>query len=289
MVRSLPETTFIGHAMAWWTNISADAVTDPRAPDFADYPAGPVKPVGLTDRLLTECPNLYGDLSARSGYFGLHRDPGFTRDFLKRHRARLLWGTDCPCVDGRGNLQDGSSRALPRRGHAAAAARRLRVGGPLRRHHAQQRGGPYRSAGDVRGISMPTHQILRPQGVHPPAGKYSHAARVEGGSLLVVAGQVAVDTGGELVGQGDVAAQTRQVFRNLEGVLEAAGGSFADVIEFTYYIVGRGNVAGFIEARTAIFDEAYPEGVYPPATLLVVGGLANEDFLVEVSALAAVS
>ena len=110
VVRSLPERTFIGHAMAWWTNISADAVTDPRAPDFADYPAGPVKPVGLTDRLLTECPNLYGDLSARSGCFGLHRDPGFARDFLKRHRARLLWGTDCPCVDGRGNLQDGSSR-----------------------------------------------------------------------------------------------------------------------------------------------------------------------------------
>ena len=69
-----------------------------------------MKPVGLTDRLLTEYPNLYCDLSARSGYHGLHRDPEFARGFLRRHRARLLWGTDCPCVDGRGNLRDGSTR-----------------------------------------------------------------------------------------------------------------------------------------------------------------------------------
>ena len=57
-------------------------------------------------------------------------------------------------------------------------------------------------------------------------------------------------------------------------------------VEFTYYIVGRENVQGFIEARTGIFDELYPDKAYPPATLLVVGGLANESFLLEVSALA---
>ena len=110
VVRSLPETTFIGHAMAWWTNISADAVTNPSSPDFSDYPMGPVKPIGMTDRLLTECPNLYGDLSARSGYLALLRDAGFTRDFLKRHRKKLLWGTDCPCHDGRGNYPNGTFR-----------------------------------------------------------------------------------------------------------------------------------------------------------------------------------
>ena len=71
-----------------------------------------------------------------------------------------------------------------------------------------------------------------------------------------------------------------------QAVLTGAGSSYANVVEFTYYIVGRENVPGFMDARTAIFDEAYPNGDYPPATLLVVSGLANEDFLVEVSALA---
>ena len=136
---------------------------------------------------------------------------------------------------------------------------------------------------------MPGFEIFDPEGVHAPLGKYSHAARVgEGRGLLVIAGQVALDMDGELVGEGDVGAQTRQVFRNMEAVLAGAGGSFADVVEFTYYVVGREHTAGFIEARTSIFDVAYPDGRYPPATLLVVGGLANERFLVEVSALAAV-
>lgn len=111
VVRSLPDTTFIGHAMAWWTNISADPVTDPSSPDFSDYPMGPVRSIGTTDRLLTEYPNLYGDLSARSGYLALLRDTDFTRDFLKRHREKLLWGTDCPCNDGRGQYPNGTFRA----------------------------------------------------------------------------------------------------------------------------------------------------------------------------------
>ena len=110
VVRSLPDTTFIGHAMAWWTNVSADPVTDPSSPDFSDYPMGPVRPVGTTDRLLTEYPNLYGDLSARSGYLALLRDPNFTHDFLKRHGKKLLWGTDCPCLDGRGSYPNGTFR-----------------------------------------------------------------------------------------------------------------------------------------------------------------------------------
>lgn len=110
VVKSLPNTTFIGHAMAWWTNVSADAVTDQKSPEFSDYPMGPVMPIGLTDRLLTKYPNLYGDLSARSGYLALYRDSDFGRDFVKRHRKKLLWGTDCPCIDGLGNFANGTFR-----------------------------------------------------------------------------------------------------------------------------------------------------------------------------------
>ena len=132
---------------------------------------------------------------------------------------------------------------------------------------------------------MPRFKIDSPNGVHQPPGKYSHAARAEG-PLIVIAGQVALNVEGELVGQDDVAAQTRQVFCNMSAVLTGSATSYANVVEFTYYIVGRENVQGFMDARTDIFDEAYPNGDYPPATLLVVGGLANENFLVEVSALA---
>lgn len=132
---------------------------------------------------------------------------------------------------------------------------------------------------------MPRFDIPQPNGVHVPPGKYSHAARAEG-PLIVVAGQVALDVDGVLIGENDVAAQTHQVFQNMQAVLAGSGTSFANVIEFTYYVVGRENLQGFMDARTAVFDEAYPDGDYPPATLLVVGGLANESFLVEVSALA---
>ena len=93
---------------------------------------------------------------------------------------------------------------------------------------------------------MPRFKIDSPKGVHVPPGKYSHAARAEG-PLIVLAGQVALDIDGELVGENDVAAQTRQVFRNMSAVLAGSGTSYANVVEFTYYIVGRENVQGFME------------------------------------------
>lgn len=128
--------------------------------------------------------------------------------------------------------------------------------------------------------------ILEPSGVAPPAGKYSHAIRARGGEILFVAGQIATDGDGNLVGDGDVAAQTRQVFANIGNVLKSAGGSFGDVVEFTYYLVGRGVVQPFLDARTEIFDEAFPDGEYATATLLVIEGLVREDLLLEVSAVA---
>jgi enamine deaminase RidA (YjgF/YER057c/UK114 family) len=128
--------------------------------------------------------------------------------------------------------------------------------------------------------------ILKPHGVAPPTGKYSHAVRVRGGELLFIAGQVSVDVDGNLVGEGDVAAQTRQVFKNIGVVLETAGGTFSDVVEFTYYLVGRGSVQPFLEVRIEIFDELFPEEKFPPATLLVVEGLVREEWLVEISTLA---
>ena len=66
------------------------------------YPTGQVKPGGLTDRLLADYPNIYGDLAAGSGRNAITRDEDFTRGFLERHADKLIWGSDCPCHDGKG-------------------------------------------------------------------------------------------------------------------------------------------------------------------------------------------
>lgn len=119
-----------------------------------------------------------------------------------------------------------------------------------------------------------------------PIGAYSQAIRTAPGELLFIAGQVAVDLEGDPVGIGDVAAQTKQVFENLGGVLEGVGANFSNVVEFTTYVVGRDSVRGFIEGRTEVFPTIFPDGDFPPNTLLVIDGLVREEFLVEVSAVA---
>ena len=95
LLKEYPRTIFIGHANSFWAHISAE-VTDP------NYPGDPVKPGGLTDRMLGEFPNLFGDLSATSGRNALARSPDFSADFLERHRNKLMFGSDCGCRDGKG-------------------------------------------------------------------------------------------------------------------------------------------------------------------------------------------
>lgn len=119
-----------------------------------------------------------------------------------------------------------------------------------------------------------------------PLGAYSQAVQAQPGKLLFVAGQVGVDTEGNLVGEGDVAAQTRQVFENIGNVLAEVGASFSNVVELTTYLVGRDSIQPFISARTELFPTLYPGGDYPPNTLLVVAGLVQEAFLVEIKAVA---
>ncbi|MBT99509.1 MAG: hypothetical protein CL902_12930 [Dehalococcoidia bacterium] len=120
-----------------------------------------------------------------------------------------------------------------------------------------------------------------------PLGAYSLGMSVRPGKLVYVAGQVSVDSDGKLVGKGDAAAQTRQALQNLGLVLEAAGADFSNVVEFTTYLVGRPSVQEYIKGRSEVYPEIYPNGDFPPNTLLVVAGLVNEDFLVEIKAVAA--
>ena len=96
MLKAFPRTTFVGHADGFWANVSADYAED------SSYPTGRIKPGGVTDRFLGEYPNLYADISANSGNNFLTRDPEFAARFIERHQNKLVFGSDCPCPDGRG-------------------------------------------------------------------------------------------------------------------------------------------------------------------------------------------
>jgi 2-iminobutanoate/2-iminopropanoate deaminase len=135
-----------------------------------------------------------------------------------------------------------------------------------------------------------THPVrLDPVGVAAPIGLYSHASRVPAGSgLLFIAGQLAVDTGGKVVGEGDFEAQARQVFANLRAVLAGAGLGPQNVVKFTTYMSSDSYVEPFYQAREKIFGaDWYPGGGYPPNTLLVVARLVRPEFMLEVEAVAA--
>jgi predicted TIM-barrel fold metal-dependent hydrolase len=102
MLDKYPRVNFIGHAQTWWGNI--DRNHDPSVM----YPKGPVAPGGISDRLLSDYPNMYGDLSAFSGLNSLLRDEDHAREFLARHQDKLLFGSDCTDSDGHGEKCYGS-------------------------------------------------------------------------------------------------------------------------------------------------------------------------------------
>ena len=97
MLRAYPRTSFIGHGDLFWAHISSDVPTD------RGYPSGPIKKGGLTDRWLSDFPNLYADMSANSGNNALSRDTEFSPGFIARHKSKLIFGSDCSCADGKGS------------------------------------------------------------------------------------------------------------------------------------------------------------------------------------------
>lgn len=88
VLEKYPEVNFIGHAQTWWGHIDEDH--DPNVM----YPDTRVTPGGMTDRLLSDYPNMYGDLSAGSGLNSLTRDENHARGFLERHQDKLMYGSD---------------------------------------------------------------------------------------------------------------------------------------------------------------------------------------------------
>jgi enamine deaminase RidA (YjgF/YER057c/UK114 family) len=132
---------------------------------------------------------------------------------------------------------------------------------------------------------MPTDRLTlrNPPGLTPPIG-YSHVAEVRGGTLVFVAGQVAVDENGALVGPGDYRAQAEQVFRNLERALASAGATFRDVVKLTYFVLDLSHLPEICEVRDRFVDTKRP----PTSTAVEVRRLFRPEFLLEVDLVASV-
>ena len=124
---------------------------------------------------------------------------------------------------------------------------------------------------------------LQPKTVSKPAGDYSQGLMVKKGTLVVISGQVAWDVNGNLVGKGDIKAQTRQVFENLKNMLASAGATFKDVIKLGIFLKNAEDFGTLKEVRAQ-----YLTTPYPPTTLLIVKNLAREEWLLEIEAMAIV-
>jgi enamine deaminase RidA (YjgF/YER057c/UK114 family) len=132
---------------------------------------------------------------------------------------------------------------------------------------------------------MPTIQRINPDGLGKPLGQYSHIARVKASEFLFIAGQVGVDQNGTT--PSDFDTQCINVFANLGAALASQGASFANVVEFTTYIVHSQDIPKFMQYRAREFPRLFAGGAYPPNTLLIIDRLVREEFLIEVSAVAA--
>src|ERR1700687_639012 len=131
-------------------------------------------------------------------------------------------------------------------------------------------------------------KIYSPPELAKPVGPYNHAQTASQARLIFVAGQVAVDKGGKLVGENDFARQCGQVFANLEAALKSAGASWANVVQSITYIVRASDIAGLYEYRLREFPKMFPGKRYPPNTLLVVNRLLNAKNLLQTQAIARV-
>ncbi len=96
MLEKFPRTNFIGHAQCFWGNI------DKNHDQTQNYPKGPVTAGGITDKYLSDYPNMFADMSAGSGLNALERDEEHTKGFLARHQDKILYGSDCADLLGRG-------------------------------------------------------------------------------------------------------------------------------------------------------------------------------------------
>lgn len=126
---------------------------------------------------------------------------------------------------------------------------------------------------------MPEIRIYNPDSLGKPLGQYSHVTRVKASELLFIAGMLAPGESFD--------AQCSGVFAQIAAALQSAGAGWGNVVQFTTYLVHSQDIPGFMQYRLREFPKMFPNGAYPPNTLLIVQRLVKEEFLVEVQAVAA--
>jgi enamine deaminase RidA (YjgF/YER057c/UK114 family) len=130
-------------------------------------------------------------------------------------------------------------------------------------------------------------KILNPDALGKPLGQYSQLTRVKASEFVFIAGQVGVLKDGKLAGDGGFDAQCTQTFANIEAALKSVEAGWGNIVEFTTYMVHSQDIPKFMAWRLREFPKMFANGAYPPNTLLMIDRLVQEQFLIEVSAVAA--
>ena len=125
---------------------------------------------------------------------------------------------------------------------------------------------------------MPKLEIVDPWGFIP---RYTFSPAVRKGNMLFISGMTATDSKGNIVGRGDIVAQTRHIFEKMKELLTAAGGSFDDIVKTVDYITTTEGYKGTADVRREYFRNGFPA-----ATGIVVKELLRPDALIEIDAIA---
>ncbi len=128
--------------------------------------------------------------------------------------------------------------------------------------------------------------LSSPKTLPPPTG-YSQIAEVTKGKIVLIAGQVAHDVDGKLIGEGDFRAQVEQIFKNLDAAVRAAGGTFKDIVKINNYCVASvppEEISAFRDVRDRYVDLAHP----PTSTFIYVSRLVRPGWLFEIDATAVI-
>jgi len=130
-------------------------------------------------------------------------------------------------------------------------------------------------------------RIFNPDSLGKPLGQYSQITRVKSSEFAFIAGQLSTDKDGRVIGVDDFDAQCAQIFTNIECALKSIDAGWRNVVQFTTYMVHSQDIQKFMAFRLREFPKFFPDGNYPPNTLLMIDRLVGEQFLIEVQAIAA--
>ncbi|MGH7384922.1 MAG: RidA family protein [Candidatus Rokuibacteriota bacterium] len=129
-------------------------------------------------------------------------------------------------------------------------------------------------------------QPINPPSLPKPAG-YTHGFEVQGGKTVYIAGQVAHDKEGRVVGKGDLVAQFRQVCENLKAVMTARAGQMNDIVKLTIYVLSKTEYKARGREIGAVYRDFFGRH-YPAMTLVEIKGLYDDDCLIEIEGVAVV-